>query len=86
MHPRDKVNKASWTLLQSVKDTVSQNLVQAARQGHFKIENAEMQKLMTLVSASVEEGYHKAMKSFMKEVDGALVQESMPSLETSKKK
>ena len=69
MQPQDKISKSSWTLLEVVKDTVSINVTNALRSGQLKIEAAQIEKLLTIIAASADEGYHRGHKSFMKTVE-----------------
>ena len=72
MQPRDKISKTSWTLHESVKDTISQNLVNAIRGGQLKVEAATVEKLLTFIGASADEGYHRGHKNFMNNVDASV--------------
>lgn len=72
MQPRDKISKSSWTLHESVKDTVATNLVNAIRSGQLKIEAASVEKLLAVIAASADEGYHKGHRVFLKTVDSAV--------------
>jgi len=89
MQPRDKIGKTSWTLHESVKDTVAQNLVNAIRGGQLKIEAASVEKLLSLIAASADEGYHRGHKNFMNSVNTciseAVSEAELPPL-TAKKK
>lgn len=76
MQPRDKISKSSWTLHEGVKDTVASNLVNAIRSGQLKIEAASVEKLLAVINASADEGYHRGHKIFMKMSDEALGQEA----------
>lgn len=90
MHPRDKISKSSWTLLETIKDSVTTNLTNAVRGGQLKIEANQVALLLTLVGASADEGYHRGHRTFMKVVETAMVEattaESMPELKPTKKK
>ena len=91
MQPRDKIGKSSWTLHESVKDTVAANLVNAIRSGQLKIEAASVEKLLAIISASADEGYHKGHRIFMKGIETCLAEAAqdaelvatMPGLEKS---
>lgn len=72
MRPQDKINKASWTLTESIKDSVSNNVTAMVTGGQLKIETKSLQLLLVLLNSSVEEGYHKASKVFSKTVDAAI--------------
>lgn len=74
MQPRDKISKSSWTLHESSKDTVATNLVNAIRSGQLKIEAASVERLLAVVAASADEGYHKGHKVFLRTIDSAVTE------------
>lgn len=74
MQPRDKISKSSWTLLEGAKDAVVANVTNAARSQQLKIEAAQVEKLLTIIAASIDEGYHRGHGTFMKVVDASLNQ------------
>lgn len=76
MQPKDKINKSSWTLHQSVKDAVADNVVAAIHGGQLKIESASVEKLLAVISASADEGYHRGARTFSKVVESALAETS----------
>lgn len=80
--PRDQIDKASWSLMESIKDAVTANVVSSSSQ--LDVKGLPLQTLLTIVGASVEEGYHRAHKTYLKSVDKALTEASMPVL-TEKK-
>ena len=71
-NPREMISKASWSMMEVMKDAVSANLTTALRTGQLDIKSDQVQKLMTILTASVEEGYHKGFKSFDKTVQAAI--------------
>ena len=79
-NPRDQINKASWTLMEGIKDALSANLTAAVSQKTVDIKPEEFAKLLTIVNASVEQGYHRAARTFDKVVDVALTQAEMHPL------
>lgn len=94
MQPRDKISKSSWTLHESVKDAVAANLTNAIRSGQLKIEAASVEKLLAVIAASADEGYHRGHRVFMRSIEMGLAEASqqgelnvtMPPLKTSSKK
>lgn len=85
MQPRDKISKASWLQIESSKDTVSANLTAAVASGQLKVEASQMPALLLLIGSSIDEGYHKSHRNFMKSVDSALNDEAMPAFPAKKK-
>lgn len=90
MQPREKISKSSWTLLEGIKDSVTNNITNAIRSGQLKIEAKQVQTLLALLAGSVDEGYHRGHRTFMKGVDGvlaeAMISAEMPALKSPKKK
>lgn len=76
MQPKDKINKSSWTLHQSVKDAVAENVVTAIHGGQLKIEAASVEKLLAVIAASADEGYHRGARTFTRVVEIALSETS----------
>jgi hypothetical protein len=85
----DVILQGSQSLLLSAKDAAAANIVAACRSGQLKVENTQVQKLLQIVSMSVDEGFNRAFKSFSKTVEAQLAAEAttaaMPAL-TSKNK
>lgn len=84
MQPREKISKSSWTMLQGVKDATLANMTNAIHGGQLKVEAKVVTALLAVIGASIDEGYHRSHKTFMKEVDAAIADavstEAMPSL------
>ena len=81
-NPNEQINKASWTIMESIKDSV-QTTVSAAARNNFKIEPLELAKLLTIIGAAVEEGFHRSARTFSRTVEGilnaAVEEASMPT-------
>lgn len=71
-NPRDLISKASWTLMEGIKDAVAANIRQAATTAQLAIKGPDMEKLLMLAAASVEEGYHRGARVFNRTIDNAL--------------
>jgi hypothetical protein len=69
LDPREQINRASWTIVEAVKDSLAANLLQASTQGKMPIKGDDLAKLLVMVNASVEEGGHKASRTFNRTVD-----------------
>ena len=74
MQPRDKINKSSWMLHESVKDAVATNVTNAIRSGQLKIEAASVEKLLAVINASADEGYHRGVRTFSNVVEGVITE------------
>ena len=73
-------------MLDGIKDAVVTNVTNAVRGGQLKIEAAQVERLLMLITQSADEGFHKAHKSFMKTVEASLVEASVPPTDPAKKK
>lgn len=71
-NPREMLSKASWTLMEGMKDAVSANVTQALRTSQLSVDAKEVPKLMAIIAASVEEGYHRGFRSFDKTIAAAI--------------
>ena len=78
--PRDQIDKASWNLMEGIKDAVTANVVAAS--GQLEIKGEALNRLVALLGASVEEGYHRAHRVYAKSVDKALTEAALPALGT----
>ena len=70
-NPHDQISKASWTLMEGIKDAVNTNVATASRTV-LKIEPQVLVKLLAIINASVEEGFHKGSKTFSRAVAGVI--------------
>lgn len=86
MKPKDKISKLTWSTLEAVRDTVLKNVSDAVRQGQLNIDPKNTQALLTLVSLSIEEGYHKSARSFDRALEACLIEAQLPPLAASTKK
>lgn len=75
---RQKIEKATRLFVDSIVDTLNTNVMSASQRSQLPLKGNDVQKALTLLTATVEEGYHKAFKVFMKEVDAALVEVERP--------
>jgi hypothetical protein len=71
-NPRDLISKASWTLMEGIKDAVATNVASVAKSAQIALKGPDMEKLLMIVAASVEEGYHRGSRVFSRAVDNAL--------------
>lgn len=79
-NPREQINKAAWNFSESIKDTLRQNLMSAVSSKQLDIPRESLEKLLHVMGASVDEGYHRAAKSFSKSVDQIVSDVELPSL------
>jgi hypothetical protein len=69
MNKQDKINKAGRALTSTVNETIITNLVSAQRSGAIDVTDDQLQKVLSLVSQSTEQGYHKGLKTFQSAVE-----------------
>lgn len=69
--PSDRINKAAWTLAESIKDTLMANVSLAMRTNQLDIKHDQLAKLLAIVNVSVDEGFHKGSRVFGRVVDDA---------------
>lgn len=68
MNTSDKVTKDTKILVDSIKDTLTRNLVVAAKTNAVELTEPQLAKLLSLVTISADEGYQKALSSFQNSV------------------
>lgn len=68
MNVVDKVTQSTRILLDSIKDTIEKNVMEAAKSGIVEITSEHMRRLMLLVSTSVEDGYQKSLPTFQTKI------------------
>lgn len=86
MHLRDKISKFSWTLLEVVKDNVVNNVLTACRDGSIKLDPNQHERLISVITASIEAGYHRGITQFVKNLDATLPPEDASPTKSVKKK
>jgi len=86
MKTSDKIVHDTKLIIDSVKDTISNNLITASKTGLIDIREDQLSKLVNLVSISAGEGYQKAIRVFQKSVDNHIVSEHKTVSKTAKNK
>jgi len=81
MNPRDQINKAAWVVVESIRDAVSNNIVQASQSGQLDIKGTQLEHLITIVNGSIDSGFQRCSKNFLREVD-----KIVEDVESTKKK
>jgi hypothetical protein len=71
-NPRDEINKAAWLMIEAAKDAAQANVMQSVISGKVKLEADQLQLLLSVITASIEEGYSRANRAFSRVVDEAL--------------
>jgi hypothetical protein len=72
MHFKDKISKASHNHFASAKDVVLRNVTVAAQNGSLNVDKDVLPQLLSLISTSLDEGYHKGHRVFEREVSASL--------------
>lgn len=81
--PREQIDKASFNLVEGIKDAVSANIANVSQQAKLDINKETLPRLLALINASIEEGYHRGNRIFLRTVDSALTDGAMPALGTT---
>lgn len=79
-NPRDQIDKASFTLVEGIKDAVAANIASASQQSQLNIDKETLPRLLAVINASIEEGYHRGNRVFMRTVESALGDAALPPL------
>jgi hypothetical protein len=82
--PAEQINLASMNLMTSAKDAVTTNIMTAVRAKQVDVKHEQLEKLLLIVNASVEEGYQRGFRFFTHVVNTALADAVLPPL-TKKK-
>lgn len=64
----DKITSESRLIVDSVKDTLSRNIVSASRSKMIDLNEDQLNKLLNLVNVSLDEGYQKVLTSYQKKI------------------
>ena len=81
MTPRERINREMMTIIQSVKDNVTTDLLQAQRQGKIQIDEKQLAQVSSLVNQLIDATYYRSNKAFMRAVDAALESGGVPGPE-----
>jgi hypothetical protein len=65
MSIKEKAGKLSWELLGFAKEKTKTNIISAVTSGKVKVDSEVLPTLLTLIDASMDEGYNKGYKNFM---------------------
>jgi len=85
-NPTDRVSKAAWNMVEGIKDATGANIAAAVRSGEVNVKPADLPKLLALVNASIEEGFHRSSKVFDRVVSDVVAGAAMPPLQAPAKK
>lgn len=86
MKAKDKIAKATWTLLEGMKDQVRSDLIASVQSGLVKVEKDQIERLVHIVTTSMDAGYHKAFRTFDRVVTKAIEEIPVTTPEPSTKK
>lgn len=80
---RAQIEKASWLLVESIKDSLNTTVSLAVRAKQIDVAPDVLQKLLLVIGGAIDEGTRKGSRSFSRMVDEAL---STATVETKPKK
>jgi len=86
MQPREIISKSSWVFVENIKDRVATNLAKALQSNQIKVDKAQLDRMINITLASIDEGYHSAHKPFISSVDKVLTAVADDATESAKKK
>ena len=72
MNKVDKLCRDSKIVVDSVKDTLDANLLTAYQDKTLSVSQADLEKILALVSVSVSEGFTRAIASYGRKVQETL--------------
>ena len=61
---KHNLDKASWEMIEFLKETTKKNLILAVKSNQLKIDQEVLPKLFSLLDSSISEGYNKSYKNF----------------------
>lgn len=82
MQPKEKIVRAVWNCYEGTKDCVVNNVVSLVNQGKLKLDPKDTQFLLSMLTASINEGFQKSANVLENEITAAL---SQVEVRTSKK-
>ena len=62
------ISKHAWELIDLAKQSTLQNVTTAVASGDLKIDRSELSKLVSLIQASIEQGYDRGINEFQTQV------------------
>lgn len=68
MNNKNQTDKAVRTLVDGIKDAVDANIISAVRSKQLDVKPEQLTMLLSLVKASIEEGYLKGSRVFFRSV------------------
>lgn len=81
--PAEQISKATWTMIEGVKDVVQMNLTMAMTQKQIDLKQEQLVRVMKIVEMSIDEGYHRGNRVLSRSIDAALKDAVLPPLEAS---
>ena len=82
-NPTDQISKAAKTMTDGIKDAVNANVATAVRTKQVEVKPEHMARLLAIIEASIDEGYHKGSKVFDRVVTATVASVAMPPLAAS---
>ena len=68
MNKVDRISKDAKILIDSAKDTVSNNFVSAVKSSSLSLSESQLASVLNLVNVCLQEGYQKALPYFQNSV------------------
>jgi hypothetical protein len=80
-----QINKSAFQLVEQAKNVTAQNITTAVTKGDLKVDRALLPVLINLIQASIDQGYHQALRQFEAQVDASLKAASAETKSSLKK-
>lgn len=71
---KNDIIKSSWTAASNIKDVISRNIVKAVASKEVNVPREQLNKLIMLLQASVDEAFESSLKNFKKELDKCMTE------------
>jgi len=70
MQYKEKINRALWLHFEVTKELVVKNVDASIKAGTIRLDQNSAAQLLSILTASIDEGYHKGLLVFNRELDG----------------
>lgn len=69
MNVKDKINKAAWNLIESIRDTTTRAVMTLVSSKQIEMKPEHLQKLITVINTTIESGFQNGTRVFERTVD-----------------
>lgn len=72
MNVKDKINKAAWNMIESIRDMTTRSVMTLATSQQIEIKQEDLQKLISVINTTIESGFQNGARVFERTVDEQL--------------